>query len=83
METTTIRVSADTRRLLGLALRWGKRSSVGSVGALVAELAVDEAKRILATKGSELSEVTTDAIAAAIYKVDSAPRGRVTKERLG
>lgn len=82
-ETTTIRISTDTRRLLGLVLRWGRRGTAGSISTLVGELAVDEASRILATQSDKLSEVTTDAIAAALYKVDSAPRGRVTRERIG
>lgn len=80
METTTIRISTDTRRLLGLVLRWGNRSTVGSIGTLVGALAADEAGRILATK--QLSEVTYDTIAAVLYKVDTAPRGRVTRERI-
>lgn len=82
MDTTTIRISADTRRLLGLVLRWSGRPTVGSVGTLVAELAAQEGSRILATQGERLSQSTYDLIAGAIAKVNAAPRGRVTRERI-
>ena len=82
METTPIRISTETRRLLGLVLRWGNRSTVGSIGTLVGALAADAAGRILATQHEKLSEATYDTIAGAIAKVDAASRGRVTRERI-
>lgn len=79
METTTIRVPLEVRKLLSLILRWTLSENVGR---LVGDLAVTEAERLITKKADRMSKQTYDAIKAQSIEVITLERGRVTKERM-
>lgn len=81
METTTVRVPIEVRKLLSLILRWSLSENVGR---LVGDLAVNEAERLITDpkKADRMSKQTYDAIKAQSIEVIALERGRVTKERM-